>query len=122
MIALLLCIVGALAAFFVGRRSLAAGCLVVAVFGYAYGILRANMFTPYSHFIFDAALVGLCAAVFLPNAKNKDGKVPGSGLHTWIWLLMGWPFVLVFIPFQPLLVSIVGLRGNIFLLPAAFIG
>lgn len=122
MIALLLCAIGFLAAFFIGRRSLAAGCLIVAVFGYAYGILRANLITPVSHFIFDAALVGLYLAVFLPNAKNKAGKPPGSGLNTWIWLLMGWPLVLVFMPFQPLLVSIVGLRGNMFLLPAALIG
>jgi hypothetical protein len=122
MIALLLCVIGALAAFFVGRRSLAAGCLVVAASGYAYGILRANLVTPVSHFIFDAALIGLYAAQFLPNSKKLDGAPPQSGLRTWVLLLMGWPLVLVFLPFQPLLVSIVGLRGNMFLLPAALIG
>src|ERR1700688_3146009 len=81
MIALLLCVIGALAAFFVGRRSLAAGCLVVAASGYAYGILRANLVTPVSHFIFDAALIGLYAAQFLPNSKKLDGAPPQSGLR-----------------------------------------
>ena len=74
MIALLLCIVGALAAFFVGRRSLPAGCLVVAAFGYGYGILRANLFTPYSHFILRRTIrrVACLTRFFTGLFESKD--------------------------------------------------
>ena len=64
MLALLLCIIGGLTAFFVGRRSLGAGILVVIVSGYAYGIVRANLPSLFSHFIFDITLVGLYASQF----------------------------------------------------------
>lgn len=122
MIGLLLCIIGALAAFFAGRRSLAWGCLVVIAAGYAYGILRANLMNVFAHFIFDAAAVGLYAAVFLPGSKKQTDVAPHPTLNTWMLLLMGWPMLLVFLPFQEPLVSIVGLRGNIFMLPAILIG
>jgi hypothetical protein len=80
------------------------------------------MVTPFSHFIFDAALVGLYLSQFMPGSKTPAETPPASPLKTWMMLLMGWPLVLLFMPFQPLLVSIVGLRGNMFLLPAALIG
>jgi hypothetical protein len=121
MIALILCIIGAVAAFFVGRRSLGAGILVVMAAGYFYGILRANLAPPFSHFIFDAALVGLYASQFIGHRK-KQSTPNHSSLNMWMYLLMGWPLLMVFMPFQPLLVSLVGLRGNMFLLPAVFLG
>jgi len=121
MLALLLCIIGGLTAFFVGRRSLGAGILVVLVSGYAYGILRANLPSLFSHFIFDLTLVGLFASQFLPGRKNQPTPAHSS-LNTWMWILMGWPLLMLLLPFQPLLVSIVGLRGNMFFLPAVLLG
>ncbi len=121
MIALLLCIVGAVAAFFAGRRSLGAGILVVVAVGYAYGILRANLAPPFSHFIFDIALVGLYASQFLGHKKNQPTS-NHSSLNIWMYILIGWPLLMVLMPFQPLLVSLVGLRGNMFFLPAVFLG
>src|ERR1700678_3093963 len=121
MIALILCIVGALAAFFVGRRSLGAGILVVVGVGYAYGIVRANLASTFSHFIFDITLVGLYASQFVAN-KQKQPASNHSSLNMWMYILMGWPLLMLFMPFQPLLVSIVGLRGNMFFLPAVFLG
>ncbi len=121
MIALTLCILGALAAFFVGRRSLGAGILVVIAAGFFYGILRANLAPPFSHFIFDAALVGLYASQFI-GRRTKQPTPSHSALNMWMYVLMGWPLLMVFMPFQPLLVSLVGLRGNMFFLPAAFLG
>lgn len=121
MLALIICIVGAVAAFFVGRRSLGAGILVVLAAGYGYGILRANLASTFSHFIFDAALVGLYASQFVGfHKKHLTPKNPS--LNIWVYILMGWPLLMVVMPFQPLLVSIVGLRGNMFLLPAVFLG
>jgi hypothetical protein len=121
MIALVLCIVGALAAFFVGRRSLGAGILVVVAVGYGYGIVRANLASTFSHFIFDIALVGLYASQFVWH-KNKQPTSNHSTLNMWMYILMGWPLLMLFMPFQPLLVSLVGLRGNMFFLPAVFLG
>ncbi len=121
MLALLLCVIGGLAAFFVGRRSLGAGILVVVAFGYGYGILRANLASTFSHFIFDVTLIGLYAAQFLPGRK-KHATPHNSSLNMWMYILMGWPLLMLLLPFQPLLVSIVGLRGNMFLLPAVFLG
>ena len=121
MIALILCIIAALAAFFVGRRSLGGGILVVLVAGYVYGIVRANLPSTFSHFIFDIALVGLYASQFVGSKKKQAGSHHPS-LNMWMYILMGWPLLLLFMPFQPLLVSIVGLRGNMFFLPAVFLG
>jgi len=121
MLALILCIVGAIAAYFAGRRSLGAGILVVLAAGYGYGIVRANLASTFSHFIFDATLMGLYASQFLPGGK-KQATSSHSSLNTWMFILMGWPLLMLFLPFQPLLVSIVGLRGNMFFLPAVFLG
>lgn len=121
MIALLLCVVGALAAFFVGRRSLAGGILVVLAAGFGYGILRANLASTFSHFMFDAALVGLYASQFI-GGRKKEGALIAGPLNMWMYVLIGWPLLMVLMPFQPLLVSIVGLRGNMFFLPAIFLG
>ncbi len=121
MIGLLLCIVGFVTAYWLGRRSLGLGILVVIAFGYAYGILRANLSPPFSHFIFDAALLGLYAAQFLPG-RVKPPISQHSSLNMWMYILMGWPLLMLLMPFQPLLVSLVGLRGNMFFLPAVFLG
>ncbi len=121
MIALLLCLIGLVAAYFVGRRSLAGGILVVVTYGYGYGILRANLAPPFSHFIFDAALVGLYASQFI-HGRNKQPTTNHAALNMWMYILIGWPLLILLLPFQPILVSIVGLRGNMFFLPAVFLG
>ena len=59
MTALALCVAALLLTFWAGRRSLGAGLVLLVAVGYSYGILRANLITTYSHFIFDASLAGL---------------------------------------------------------------
>jgi hypothetical protein len=121
MLALILCIVGGVAAYLAGRRSLGAGILTVLAIGYGYGIVRANLASMFSHFIFDVTLIGLYASQFLPGGK-KQGTPNHSSLNIWMFILMGWPLLMLLLPFQQLLVSIVGLRGNMFFLPAVFLG
>ncbi len=121
MLALILCIVGGIAAYLAGRRSLGAGILVVLAAGYGYGIVRANLASTFSHFIFDVTLMGLYASQFLPGGK-KQAASSHSSLNIWMAILMGWPLLMLLLPFQTLLVSIVGLRGNMFFLPAVFLG
>ncbi len=121
MLALILCILGGIAAYLAGRRSLGAGILVVIAAGYGYGIVRANLASTFSHFIFDVTLIGLYASQFLPGRK-KLATPSHSSLNIWMFILMGWPLLMLLLPFQTLLVSIVGLRGNMFFLPAVFLG
>jgi hypothetical protein len=121
MIALAICVVAFVACYWAGRRSLGQGLVALLVFGYFYGILRANLLTTFSHFIFDAGMLGLYLA-FLLRPKDPGYKPSSPALKWWCVLLIGWPCLLLLMPFQPFLVSLVGLRGSVFFLPLLLIG
>ena len=89
--------------------------------GYFYGIVRANLPSTFSHFIFDVGLIGLYASQFI-SRRHKQALPSHSALNLWMFILMGWPLLMLLLPFQPILVSIVGLRGNMFFLPAVILG
>jgi hypothetical protein len=120
MLAIVLCVLAFAACYLFRRRSLWQGLVALLVVGYFYGIVRANILTTFSHFTFDAALLGFYLA--------HDWKVPrnlrerGASLRLWTTLLMGWPCLLLLLPFQPLLVSLVGLRGNLLFIPVLLVG
>jgi hypothetical protein len=119
MLAIGLCIFASVACFWAGRRSLAQGIVLLFAFGYLYGILRANLLTTFSHFIFDAGLLGL----YLSTRWGMPGRNDGTkSVQIWVVLLILWPVLLVFLPLQPLMVSIVGLRGNTFFIPLLILG
>lgn len=120
MLAILLCIIAFVATYLSARRTLAAGLLAVTAAGYLYGILRANIQSPASHFIFDASLTGLYLA-FGARFFDSAGDDKKGALRLWTAILICWPCLLCFLPFQPLMVSLVGLRGNIFFLPILLI-
>jgi hypothetical protein len=117
MIALVVCIAAFALCFWAGRRSLGQGLIALLVFGYFYGILRANLITTFSHFIFDAGLLGL----YFSQNWFRDQQ-SSYAIRMWTVALIGWCLLLVLMPFQPLLVSLVGLRGNIFFLPVLVLG
>lgn len=121
MSALLLCFAAFLCCYWAGRRSLGKGLVTLLVFGYFYGILRANLLTAFSHFIFDAALLGLYLAVW-SQKSDPQGEQRWGAARWWVFLLVAWPVLLVLIPFQPFLVSLVGLRSNIYFIPLLLIG
>jgi hypothetical protein len=121
MIAIILCVLALISCYVAGRRSIGLGLVALMVFGYFYGILRANLLTTYSHFIFDAGMIGLFLS---PSWRTKN---PLEQRRTWamkLWtiLLLLWPMMLVALPFQPILISLVGLRGNTFFFPFLIIG
>ena len=121
MLSIVLCIVAAIVAFLAGRRSLLAGVLVVLATGYAYGIVRANLLQTFSHFIFDAAVIGLyCAQLsyLIGPARGPEFR----HLKLWVGVLVLWPMLLYLIPLQDPLIQLVGLRGNVFLLPFLLVG
>lgn len=114
-----------IAAFFVcliaGRRSLVAGLTVLLAFGYTYGILRANLPDAYSHFIFDAGVLGFYVAQLSRHmSRTEEAKV--KSVRPWIEFLIVWPVLLFLIPNQDMLIRFVGLRGNVFLLPFILVG
>ena len=113
MLAIIICCIAFATCYWAGRRSLGQGLAVLLAFGYFYGILRANLLTTFSHFIFDAGLIGLYLASL---GRNRGGK-RSEAVLIWTALLCIWPILLIAMPFQPLLVSLVGLRGNVFFIP-----
>ncbi len=121
MIALALCVIATATCYWAGRRSLGQGLVALAFFGYFYGILRANLLTSFSHFIFDAGMLGLYLA-FWTRPSDSGDKSRRKALLWWSVLLIGWPCLLLLLPFQPFLVALVGLRGSVFFLPVLLIG
>ncbi|MDQ1729731.1 MAG: hypothetical protein QOD33_1856 [Pyrinomonadaceae bacterium] len=118
---LFLCIAAFFACVIAGRRSLVSGLVVLMGIGYGYGIIRANLPDPYSHFIFDAGVVGIyLTQLFRPLTREQ--RLRTQGLRPWLEFLMAWPLLLFLIPNQDFLIRVVGLRGNIFLLLFLLIG
>src|SRR6266581_7809093 len=115
------CIVSLIAVFLCTRRSLGAGMVTLLAVGYAYGIVRANFPTNSAHFIFDAAVLGFYAAVFMTPAQEQQ-RYRSLSLQPWVAILMGWPLLLFFVPTQDWLIQLVGLRGALFFVPFLLIG
>jgi hypothetical protein len=121
MISIILCAAALAFTYVAGRRSLVAGLVTVFVIGYAYGIVRANVPETFSHFVFDAAVVGLYITQ-LPRRGNREEERSREVLKFWIGMLTVWPFILFLVPVQDYAVQLVGLRGNVFLLPFLLLG
>ena len=121
MIALALCILAFVATVWAGRRSLGLGLVATIAVGYFYGILRANLLTTFSHFIFDASLLGLYLTQKWTSSDPAEARRL-TVIRLWIALLMIWPALLVLLPFQPWLISLVGLRGAVFFIPTVLLG
>src|ERR1051326_821187 len=121
MVSLILCAGAFLICFLARRQSLVSGLAVLLAVGYAYGITRANVPDPYSHFVFDAGVLGFyCCQIFRRLTPSQEyGSQP---VRLWIEFLIAWPLLLLLIPSQDLLIRLVGLRGNIFFLPFIIIG
>ena len=120
-LSLYLCILSFALCYWSGRRSLVSGLIAVLGVGYAYGITRANVSETYSHFIFDAGVIGLYAAQLFRRLNGSELQRV-SHLRPWLEFLIAWPLLLFLIPIQDWLIQFVGLRGSIFLLPFVLFG
>jgi hypothetical protein len=116
-----LCIAAFLVTLVAARRSLISGLGSLATIGYFYGILRARFPETASHFIFDSAVLAFYA-VHLFQRQDAETRRRSRAILPWLGLLVAWPVLLVFLPLQDPIVQLVGLRGNIFLLPFLLIG
>src|SRR5215469_14919853 len=121
MIAALLCLAALVGCYLAGRSSLGRGLVAILAVGYFYGILRANLLTAFSHFIFDAGLLGLYLSQKWTSSDPRDHRRLAI-VQFWTAILIAWPMLLVLLPFQPWLVSLVGLRGAIFFIPVLLLG
>jgi hypothetical protein len=121
MTAYALCVFSFCICFWAARRQLWAGFVAALAVGYFYGILRANIPQPASHFIFDTGALGLYLALLI-RAYSPAQKYKVRKLMPWVLCLTVWPTLLFFVPIQNPLIQLVGLRGQIFFLPFLLIG
>jgi hypothetical protein len=119
MIPLGLCLFAFVSTYWAGKRSLGQGLIGLLFWGYFFGIIRANLLSTFIYFVFDAALV---AFYLSQKALLTGGDKRSSMLRTWCWILMLWPAVVLLLPFQTFMVSLVGLRGAILFLPMMLAG
>jgi hypothetical protein len=116
-----ICIVTFCLTFVLGRRALWTSFVGTMVVGYSYGILRANIQQPASHFIFDAAASGMYLAAF-SHRFTPPQKYKLRPLVPWSVALIAWPAMLLLVPGQDPLIRLVGLRGQTFFVPLLLIG
>jgi hypothetical protein len=103
-------------------RSVAAGLGAVVTVGYGYGILRANFPDTFSHFIFDMSVLGFFVVYFGTGGLKTILDPHQQSLQRWTSFLIGWPVLMFLLPIQDPLIQLVGLRGNVYLLPFLLVG
>jgi hypothetical protein len=123
MTGLALCGLAFVGVLLLARRSVGAGMAGLLATGYFYGILRARFLDGFSHFMFDAAVLGLYLAHFQCFGLGAPRTAPE--LFSWTTALLAWPFVVLALgPLYPqhLLIQVVGLRAAIWFLPFLLVG
>jgi hypothetical protein len=119
-----LCAAGFISVWLTARRSLGHGLGLLLAIGSVYGIVRANVFDGFVHFLFDASVLGLylgCGRRVLEEARTQ---VPRA--RSWIGALCVLPFLLILlsplVDAQPLIIQILGLRTAMFFVPLLLVG
>lgn len=121
MTGLALSILALIAAYTQTVRSLGRGISALLVTGYFYGLLRAIIFDGFSHFIFDAAMLGVYVGAFTRRVSEPI-RQRSAFASNWLWLLIGWPVIYCLVPLNHPVVQVVGLRSVTFLLPCILLG
>jgi hypothetical protein len=118
----ILCAAAFVACLLAGNRSLKHGLLTLIGIGYVYGILRANFPDVWTYLMFDAAVIGLFSAQLWQPVPLLQRRALHD-LRLWMMALICWPVALfILFPTNTPLVELVGLRGNVFLLPFLYLG
>jgi hypothetical protein len=121
---LILCLLGFLGVAVVIRRSLGDGLGLLLAIGSIYGIARANVYDGYTHFLFDASVLGAYTGGW--HRLTAARSVGQRRLRAWVIALSLLAFLAILIsPFldaQPILVQLLGLRPAIFFVPLALLG
>lgn len=109
------------AAYFGARRSLGTGLIALLTAGYGYGILRANFPDGLSHFMFDAAVLGVYLGHFFVRAPAHVSERSRDAAF-WLKVLAVVPLVMFLMPLQHPFVQLIGLRAAVLFLPLVLIG
>jgi hypothetical protein len=120
---LLLSLAAFAATLLAARRSIGLGMASVLAAGYFYGILRARFPDGYSHFIFDAAVLGLYLGHLIRTGTLRPPRA--QGLYQWTTALIAWPvviFALAMLYPQHVLIQVIGLRAAVWFLPFLLLG
>jgi hypothetical protein len=120
-VGLLLCMAAFVTAYFSARRTLGAALVTLLAVGYGYGILRANFPDGLSHFMFDAAALGVYLGHF---SSRAPGELTARSREAGFWLkvLAIVPLVMFLLPLQHPLVQLIGLRAALLFLPMVVLG
>jgi len=121
MTAIAVCVFAFAVTLWVRTRSRTMGLLSVLLFGYMYGILRANLLATAGHFVFDSALLGLYIGE-LRQRLTPAQQIRENRLRDWIVALAMIPSLLLLLPKQDALVQIVGFRSAVLFLPFILLG
>lgn len=117
----LFCVLAFATSFVAARISLVSGLIFLLIWGYFFGILKANYVATNGLFIFDAATIGFYLGSLL-NPKLKSVAYRYKPVFPWVSILIAWPVFMSLVPIQHYLVQFIGLRGNIFWLPMILVG
>src|SRR2546422_862702 len=121
MTSFLICVFCFVITFALASRSLVWGLAACIALGYVFGVLKANILDTFSFLIWDASVLGLYASYFSRRPTPEELSATES-LRLWVAALILWPVLLTVVPVQYPLIQLVGLRGNIFLLPFLLVG
>jgi hypothetical protein len=115
-IGIVLCLLGFVSTWYAAKGSLGRGLGVCFAWGYVYGVLRANFLDGFTHFLFDSAVLGIyCAKLRFDPHHNAHHII--RSLYQKIKYLCLWPAFLLVIPYDNLLINLVGLRVAVFYVP-----
>jgi hypothetical protein len=117
----IVCVIFFAVCFLAGRRSVWFGVISTLTVGYFYGIMRANLETPFAHFIFDFGAFGFYLAI-ITRRDTPIQRFKMRRVMPWVLALAGWPLLIMLMPLQPPLIQLVGLRGQIFFVPFILVG
>jgi hypothetical protein len=121
LIGFIACLAAVVSTFWLSRRSLGHGLGLCLAWGYIYGVFRANHLDGFSHFLFDAAVLGLYAAR-LSRGRLPAARSPLRPMLVWVAALAAWPALLVLLPYDHVLINLVGLRVAVYYLPLFLVG
>jgi hypothetical protein len=120
MIPLLVPLGAFLGVLFLTLRSIGLGFVGVLAVGYVYGVVRANLISIQTTFMFDAGLLGLYLGFFAGRSQDAVEVFNTTAGH-WVLALILWPALLCVFPVNDFLVQLVALRATVWFLPVLLV-
>jgi hypothetical protein len=106
------------------RRSIGHGLGLLLTIGSVYGIARSWIFDGFTHFLFDASVLG--AYLGVAPRLLRPGAESGKAIRSWVIALSLLPLILIlcspFLDAQPIEVQLLGLRPAVLFLPLLLLG